>query len=1255
MRIRAIRAKNLASLPEFDVNLDADPIRSAGIFAITGPTGAGKSTILDALSLALFDSIPRMDTAEQGITIGKAGSNEDFRMKYNDVRGIMRHGTGEAFAEVDFVGQDGGNYKARWEVTRARGRSSGRLQNQKMTLTNTTTGQVIGDRKSETLAEIEKRVGLGFEQFRRSVLLAQGDFDAFVRANSRDRAELLERITGTEIYSQVSISAHERARREGEALTLLLTQRGEYEVLAPERRALIEQQVATYSSELERFSSECEVLRNAKQWFELRKQLLDLVDTGAQILAKASAANQEAAPGRDLLEKYRRGLSVRTEITSYTNAEQQATEADRSLQHLTSAGDTASAALLQATEALRNAQVEFVARSKAYDEIGPQLDQAKALDALLTEKQEQLHDRENEVSDADQQVTLIDALGSNNSEKLRDLEAKQATKLKWRAQHTSVVMLAAGFVQVSKTIASIIKVHSSLAKNRADTEANVAARHKANRETTLRGKEVADLTNAEKKLSNRIKTLSEEIRSAPRKELKSKRDGLADAQKAIIGLRAAAEKATESWQSIQQEEADHSAAVKRLDTLAECIADATRVIPQEQARLEEAQRNVELFEAAQSKPAQLLQTKLVPGMPCPVCGSTKHAVQKVDEELRAAVMEGRHRVRELVRSVQNLHDKVSQASGEKPLVEASLAKSTANEKKARAALAASVKDWNAWRGRLGKTYEEGGVQAEFSDNPVTPDSTKLERIAGVLEENAAAVNQQLAKIAAQEDDLAELRQSADQVRSNLDVSKSGLETATSEEQRLGSEQEGLAAALRELRESYSGLCEQVDSLLTPIVGDWRAQIASQGEGFLTNIRAKVESWESNERDLKDVEGQLQQEKATAVGLSAKLEAAQSTRKKALAAAAQAREELEARRGQRILLFGGRPASEVRTEYRIAKENAEKTLRKAEQCVRDAETASTQATVKLQGAKSAHEAASKKLKTVAEERDTALRSAGLELPDAIEAIQRGQTWVDEEAQRLKKLADAVAAASATLEERKRSLREHEQTGPPIYAADQIARIEQEIEANIVSTNTLLIRDRATLEADSGAVKRVVELTSQIELQAERVRIWSSVNDLIGSADGAKFRRFAQSLTFDQLIHFANEHLVELKPRFELQRAPASDHLGLQVIDHDLADEVRAVHALSGGERFLVSLALALGLASMSSNRGIRVETLFIDEGFGALDGESLGQAIAVLEHLQATGRRIGVISHVEELKERVPVRIDVIPQGNGRSSVKVVAQ
>ncbi|HEY0419142.1 MAG TPA: AAA family ATPase, partial [Acetobacteraceae bacterium] len=221
MKLLALRGRNLTSLAdEFSIDFTAEPLRSAGLFAITGPTGAGKSTLLDAICLALYDRLPRLDGADSG-TVGR---DEARGTSYDDVRNILRHGEGAAFAEVEFLGQDHRRYKARWEVNRAHSRADGRLQAQKMLLIDLESGQALGDKKTETLRLTAEKVGLSFDQFRRAVLLAQGEFDTFLKARSKDRAELLERITGTEIYSRVSQAAHERAKAERDGMRALQQQ-----------------------------------------------------------------------------------------------------------------------------------------------------------------------------------------------------------------------------------------------------------------------------------------------------------------------------------------------------------------------------------------------------------------------------------------------------------------------------------------------------------------------------------------------------------------------------------------------------------------------------------------------------------------------------------------------------------------------------------------------------------------------------------------------------------------------------------------------------------------------------------------------------------------------------------------------------------------------------------------------------------------------------------------------------------------------
>ena len=180
-------------------------------------------------------------------------------------------------------------------------------------------------------------------------------------------------------------------------------------------------------------------------------------------------------------------------------------------------------------------------------------------------------------------------------------------------------------------------------------------------------------------------------------------------------------------------------------------------------------------------------------------------------------------------------------------------------------------------------------------------------------------------------------------------------------------------------------------------------------------------------------------------------------------------------------------------------------------------------------------------------------------------------------------------------------------------------------------------------------KVSGLQEELNVRRTESERWAKLNELAGSADGAKFRRIAQGYTLDILLNYANVQLRELTRRYRLERVPET--LALQVIDRDMCDEVRTVHSLSGGESFLVSLALALGLSSLSSNR-MRVESLFIDEGFGSLDAETLRVAMDALESLRTHGRKIGVISHVQEMTERIPVRVQVSRVGNGKSVVRI---
>ena len=271
------------------------------------------------------------------------------------------------------------------------------------------------------------------------------------------------------------------------------------------------------------------------------------------------------------------------------------------------------------------------------------------------------------------------------------------------------------------------------------------------------------------------------------------------------------------------------------------------------------------------------------------------------------------------------------------------------------------------------------------------------------------------------------------------------------------------------------------------------------------------------------------------------------------------------------------------------------------------------------------------------------------------LGRDNAWLQREKLALKALAEAETAAAATLAERRKN-REllHRAEGKPADASVTAALLQEWIAAKnaaIESGARRLTDLGVALSTDARAREQRKSLAAALEGMSERAENWKKLNLLLGSASGNKFKEMAQGYTLETLLAYASKQLAELAPRYRLQRIP--DTLALQVIDVDMLNEVRTVHSLSGGESFLVSLSLALGLSSLSSNR-MKVESLFIDEGFGSLDSETLRIAMDALGRLHTQGRKIGVISHVAEMTERISGRINVVRTSNGKSYIQITS-
>ena len=232
MKILAIRLKNLTSIEGMvEVAFTAEPLHSAGIFAISGPTGAGKSTLLDALCLALYDKAPRFATSVESVNLADVGDNQ---INQSDVRNLLRRGTSDGYAEVDFLGIDGRRYRSRWSVRRTRNKISGSLQPQTLEVKELDTEKEFQGTKKELLIQLVELVGLTYEQFTRTVLLAQNDFATFLKSKGAAKAELLEKLTGTGVYSRISQEVYARNKAAQEEVTLIQNQMNVIELMPEE-------------------------------------------------------------------------------------------------------------------------------------------------------------------------------------------------------------------------------------------------------------------------------------------------------------------------------------------------------------------------------------------------------------------------------------------------------------------------------------------------------------------------------------------------------------------------------------------------------------------------------------------------------------------------------------------------------------------------------------------------------------------------------------------------------------------------------------------------------------------------------------------------------------------------------------------------------------------------------------------------------------------------------------------------------------
>ncbi len=1110
MRIVLIRGKNLASLRgEFEVALDQPPLAQAGLFAITGQTGAGKSTLLDAMCLALFDKIPRLLNSVH-VKVGRSDESEKHRIASNDVASIISRGTAHAYAEVEFIGLDKSLYKARWEVKRARNKVSGRLQKQSITFTDLGRDERIGQNKSDTLACISDKIGLTFEQFRRSVLLAQGDFAAFLKAKSDERSSLLERITGTEIYSQLSIASYRMFQNEDQLL-LRLKDKINAEIPLPDNE-----------------HNDLEIKK-----MELDEQLLQchyVADNCQKVL-------QWHEQNTLLEEKYHEANALLLELSS--KKEQQ----NSLRQELKT---------VQMVQYLR----PYVQQIESLSVLNEKLEkQVKTLDYDYKKRTKE----ETQLKNSHTHIQLQLSLSKKNYDALKPFMAQLRVldkEIIWRAENTQQ--------QAEKyhDIASRLREQKKQCISLADY-------HSKQKKITLSLQETKE----------KLQQLDADLSGLSLTDLNQKKDGYVEQASRLKHINDTYLTYNRVVKTLAQIDQENKEITLRLITHKQYTKDHQQDYQQALAVRDEAKDALMIMQESLSQGASSLRNLLQEEQECPVCGSLEHPWFEQETRLNDNYQKQKERLRIREKNSQEKRDLLAESEA---MVAKIILEQTAQEKQYKQLVIELTSIEAQWQ-----VFLEHCLFLK----PLNED------------ENALVIEHQI-------------KQNTQQ----LEQCKHDLAQAISLQQEVKKQQKIKDDYLKQEKDIVSIINEQA------ILASTIKTIEKQRDAQKKELDASV-------KILKNVE--LERQRVFDDNMKEQLKEINYPKSS----------------DNRVLDIDELEQFFLDTITQL-NQQLEQDARQLEQCqkqvinIQQERHYTHKKRVETQDKKSEQQALL----------DKKLLQHSLNLVVLREILAKDEHWIQHSLDEIQSLDNELLKIQTLLQERQRLRHNHEQSRQVLIKPFSDLSVTELTEQSLLEANTIKRIELekqtvlAALKVDNDKRQRIKHYQKELLTQQASWNNYAMLNELIGSASGHKFRIFAQSLTLETLLTYANEHLDDFARRYQLQRVPATD-LDLQVIDRDMADEVRSVQSLSGGESFLVSLALALGLASLSSSQ-TQVESLFIDEGFGSLDQETLDIAIASLDTLQALGRQVGVISHVPILVERIGVRVMVEKIGGGRSRVSV---
>lgn len=1250
MKIDKITLCNLASIEgEQVIDFRQEPLRSAGLFAITGDTGAGKSTILDAICLALYNRAPRFDDAEriQG-SDWKESDEQERQLQTNDVRNILRRGQKEGAAIVEFTALDGARYKSEWHVRLKRTGTYDKVSRQLQ--------QISPRHEHYPEKEIDERItsiiGLDYMQFTRTVILAQNSFANFLKARRADKSALLEKLTGTEIYSRISQQIYRQCEEAGKEVELLESQvvgvlqnRLEPEELTAteEERHLLLSSIGTVDEDLTR-------LTRYLQWYADIEKAEEEVRRTEGIHDTAHKAYVALRADELSLQRYDSVLCIQPLYQEIVVGKRNVTTLKQQEDHLQKNIETTRHELEKAREQHLLAHQAAAESEARLSQRRPFINRGHALTGEIKESRERLAKAEEQFKDMKQAYERQQKVSTQKQQQYEEL-GRHTEQRQRRKQALDVHKLMFEKIDLVKDKLSLLNTES---QRNADNHRKYADLQRRQSEL-MQNMEQAQKRHHDNQ--DRLSALRSEL--FVHQQTNEGHDGsllqqrFADNRNRLLLFERAAAlwaRISSGYEEIAEKRATHS---RRLLEQEQTHKDIELARIEVETFEDEYRRLNTAFTLSQSQNIVNLRKQLKEGSACPVCGATHHPYHTETE-------------RELGELLNNLEKEYAEATATLEQKQKKLA--ALNEK-----FAIGEGHFKAESQFLTEREQQQAIDVEEWKACAHLDPS--------FSDCSAGVNRDARKLM--------IEMLADSTRRAVTEAEKELETYNFHQEHINRINKIIAltvsqaaeddAALEDLRTQYQIASASLEDLQqTMLISDRMCSQLYTDLDEMVTLSGWFTEWKNNPDNLRlrladlhqewlHVNKELDQCRSSEVLLREEIKSAESSESDALKRWNYSRDQVELSKNalnnkisELKSLFGdSNPEREeelLQKDIEHTRENEVKTRTTADALA--AEVSALQGT--LHNLNENKRIKQEELQKQISELDLwILRYNGENSPIQFQELERifsdNRNWnalrehIDLKKKEMTLAVHQLEAARQVLlnlqsqphrpkggvgESRKELLEQH---------ILQKHRAE-ELRTKLSAVNLkLLSHEKSIMKAQTYDARLEVARNNHLQ--------WNRLSTMFGSADGKKFRELAQSYTFGYLVENANIHLRQLSPRYELRTVPGT--LTPEIIDRDMFDQCRFVHSLSGGETFVVSLSLALGLASLSTGN-LAIGSLFIDEGFGNLDHDSLQMVMDALGRLEtAQGRKVGVISHTLQIRSQISPQIQLVKlPGGGRSTIKI---